>query len=167
MNFNLKNTFLLSALVGLSLSFLLPDSKEAYYGKEKDNPSFVDKGQTRADIKIPISSTEPIKYRYWVKVETSPSISLEKGIHNVYLNLEGTKSQTYEIISEKPLSLEEAYEYIQRYPNKCKQINHSKYTEQVKIGNIYDFYESHREDYLSDPEDNILYSDDIFDFLED
>lgn len=137
------------------------------YGQEKKT--------TRTVVTKEVITTP--QYRYIVQVETTPEsqlFSIEKSGYNQYTvspRSEGYSVKSYEVLSDKPLTLDEAYSYLRKHPDKCRQVSNAEFnqysTGSLIGGNIYDHYEAMREDYLSDPEDNITYSDDIFDFLDD
>lgn len=59
------------------------------------------------------------------------------------------------------MTTEEAYEFVKKYPEKCTRVPNTK-TE-----NIYDRYNDEYENYINDPEDEINYPPEVFDFLTD
>ena len=59
------------------------------------------------------------------------------------------------------MTTEEAYEFVKRHPEKCTRVPNTK-TE-----NIYDRYNDEYENYINDPEDEINYPPEVFDFLAD
>lgn len=137
-------------------------------------------GEKKKPETIQVLTTKTItvpRYRTVISVESTPetqSFLVEKSGYQQYTvrpTSEGYSFGYYEVISEKPLTTEEAYSYLKKYPEKCRKLSPEElgdiYVNGLIGGNIYDHYEAMREDYLSDPEDNINYPDDIFDFLDD
>ena len=59
------------------------------------------------------------------------------------------------------MTTEEAYDFVKRHPEKCIRVPNTTKK------NIYDGYNEEYEDYINDPEDEINYPPEIFDFLAD
>ena len=116
------------------------------------------------DIKPKISKQW---YKYRVEIETIPENQLYKIEKSGYQQYEVSRLGesysyvTYEFTSDKIMTTEEAYEFVKKYPEKCTRVPNTK-TE-----NIYDRYNEEYEDYINDPEDEINYSPEVFDFLAD
>nr|UWG20124.1 MAG: hypothetical protein [Bacteriophage sp.] len=167
---NSKNNIILPILgVGIIFSICLGtlDQSSHQCNRVKAIPAFVS-DTPKIEKKVIINQPkETRKYRYLIEVETSPNAQVERSGNKLNIHFNGPKKETFEILSDKPLTLDEAYTYLKNNPGKCKLVNCKFYTEEQQVDNIFDYYEANREDYLSDPEDNITYSDDIFDFLED
>lgn len=108
-------------------------------------------------------------YKYRVEIETIPENQVYSIKKSGYNGLEVTRLgetysyKVYEFTSDKILNTKEAYEYVLNNPGKCKLVTVPKPAKE----NIIDIYNDKLEDYLEDPEDNILYPDDIFDFQDD
>lgn len=116
------------------------------------------------DIKPKISKQW---YKYRVEIETIPENQLYKIEKSGYQQYEVSRLGesysyvTYEFTSDKIMTTEEAYEFVKKYPEKCTRVPNTK-TE-----NIYDRYNYEYEDYINDPEDEINYPPEVFDFLAD
>lgn len=106
-------------------------------------------------------------YKYRVEIETIPENQLYKieksGYHQYEISRLGESYSyvTYEFTSDKVMTTEEAYEFVKRHPEKCTRVPNTK-TE-----NIYDRYNDEYENYINDPEDEINYPPEVFDFLAD
>lgn len=169
---NSKNNLILPIIgAGIAFSILIGtlDKGSHQCNRVKAIPAFISDTPRVEEKKVIISQPKGTrKYRYLVEVETSPNAQVERSGNKLNIHFNGPKKETFEILSDKPLTLDEAYTYLKNNPGKCKLVNCKFYTEEQQVDNIFfDYYEANREDYLSDPEDNITYSDDIFDFLED
>lgn len=68
---------------------------------------------------------------------------------------------TYEFISDKVMTTQEAYDFVNKHPERCTRVPNTSQD------NLYDKYNEDYEDYLNDPEDEINYPPEIFDFLAD
>lgn len=116
------------------------------------------------DIKPKISKQW---YKYRVEIETIPENQLYKIEKSGYQQYEISRLGesysyvTYEFISDRIMTTEEAYEFVKRHPEKCTRVPNTK-TE-----NIYDRYNDEYENYINDPEDEINYPPEVFDFLAD
>lgn len=116
------------------------------------------------DIKPKISKQW---YKYRVEIETIPENQLYKIEKSGYQQYEVSRLGesysyvTYEFTSDKIMTTEEAYEFVKKYPEKCTRVPNTK-TE-----NIYDRYNEEYKDYINDPEDEINYPPEVFDFLAD
>lgn len=116
------------------------------------------------DIKPKISKQW---YKYRVEIETIPENQLYKIEKSGYQQYEISRLGesysyvTYEFTSDKVMTTEEAYEFVKKYPEKCTRVPNTK-TE-----NIYDRYNDEYENYINDPEDEINYPPEVFDFLAD
>lgn len=116
------------------------------------------------DIKPKISKQW---YKYRVEIETIPENQLYKIEKSGYQQYEVSRLGesysyvTYEFTSDKIMTTEEAYEFVKRHPEKCTRVPNTK-TE-----NIYDRYNDEYENYINDPEDEINYPPEVFDFLAD
>lgn len=116
------------------------------------------------DIKPKISKQW---YKYRVEIETIPENQLYKIEKSGYQQYEVSRLGesysyvTYEFTSDKIMTTEEAYEFVKKYPEKCTRVPNTK-TE-----NIYDRYNEEYEDYINDPENEINYPPEVFDFLAD
>lgn len=116
------------------------------------------------DIKPKISKQW---YKYRVEIETIPENQLYKIEKSGYQQYEISRLGesysyvTYEFTSDKVMTTEEAYEFVKRHPEKCTRVPNTK-TE-----NIYDRYNDEYENYINDPEDEINYPPEVFDFLAD
>lgn len=116
------------------------------------------------DIKPKISKQW---YKYRVEIETIPENQLYKIEKSGYQQYEVSRLGesysyvTYEFTSDKIMTTEEAYEFVKKYPEKCTRVPNTK-TE-----NIYDRYNDEYENYINDPEDEINYPPEVFDFLTD
>ena len=116
------------------------------------------------DIKPKISKQW---YKYRVEIETIPENQLYKIEKSGYQQYEVSRLGesysyvTYEFTSDKVMTTEEAYEFVKKYPEKCTRVPNTK-TE-----NIYDRYNDEYENYINDPEDEINYPPEVFDFLAD
>lgn len=106
-------------------------------------------------------------YKYRVEIETIPENQLYKIEKSGYQQYEISRLGesysyvTYEFTSDKVMTTEEAYEFVKRHPEKCTRVPNTK-TE-----NIYDRYNDEYENYINDPEDEINYPPEVFDFLAD
>lgn len=106
-------------------------------------------------------------YKYRVEIETIPENQLYKIEKSGYQQYEVSRLGesysyvTYEFTSDKVMTTEEAYEFVKKYPEKCTRVPNTK-TE-----NIYDRYNDEYENYINDPEDEINYPPEVFDFLAD
>ena len=116
------------------------------------------------DIKPKISKQW---YKYRVEIETIPENQIYKIEKSGYQQYEVSRLGesysyvTYEFTSDKIITTEEAYEFVKKYPEKCTRVPNTK-TE-----NIYDRYNEEYKDYINDPEDEINYPPEVFDFLAD
>ena len=106
-------------------------------------------------------------YKYRVEIEMIPENQLYKIEKSGYQQYEISRLGesysyvTYEFTSDKVMTTEEAYEFVKRHPEKCTRVPNTK-TE-----NIYDRYNDEYENYINDPEDEINYPPEVFDFLAD
>lgn len=106
-------------------------------------------------------------YKYRVEIETIPENQLYKIEKSGYQQYEISRLGesysyvTYEFTSDKVMTTEEAYEFVKRHPEKCTRVPNTK-TE-----NIYDRYNDEYENYINDPEGEINYPPEVFDFLAD
>lgn len=116
------------------------------------------------DIKPKISKQW---YKYRVEIETIPENQLYKIEKSGYQQYEVSRLGetysyvTYEFISDRIMTTEEAYDFVKRHPEKCTRVPNTTKK------NIYDGYNEEYEDYINDPEDEINYPPEIFDFLAD
>lgn len=108
-------------------------------------------------------------YKYRVEIETIPEKKLykiEKSGYNQYeISRRGSGEnysyKTYEFISDKVMNTQEAYNYVINNLDKCTLVSN------ILEENIYDRYNDDYEGYINDPEDEINYPPEIFDFLAD
>lgn len=106
-------------------------------------------------------------YKYRVEIESTPEKKLykiEKSGYNQYeisRRGSGYSYKTYEFISDKVMNTQEAYNYVINNPDKCTLVSNTSEE------NIYDRYNDDYEGYINDPEDEINYPPEIFDFLAD
>ena len=108
-------------------------------------------------------------YKYRVEIETIPEKKLykiEKSGYNQYeISRRGSGEnysyKTYEFISDKVMNTQEAYNYVINNLDKCTLVSN------ILEENIYDRYNDDYEGYIDDPEDEINYPPEIFDFLAD
>lgn len=108
-------------------------------------------------------------YKYRVEIETIPEKKLykiEKSGYNQYeISRRGSGEnysyKTYEFISDKVMNTQEAYNYVINNLDKCTLVSNTSEE------NIYDRYNDDYEGYIDDPEDEINYPPEIFDFLAD
>lgn len=106
-------------------------------------------------------------YKYRVEIETIPENQIYKIEKSGYQQYEVSRLGetysyvTYEFISDKIMTTEEAYAFVKNHPEKCTRVPNT--TKE----NIYDRYNEEYEDYINDPEDEINYPPEIFDFLAD
>lgn len=106
-------------------------------------------------------------YKYRVEIETIPEKKLykiEKSGYNQYeisRRSSGYSYKTYEFISDKVMNTQEAYNYVINNLDKCILVSNTSEE------NIYDRYNDDYEGYIDDPEDEINYPPEIFDFLAD
>lgn len=106
-------------------------------------------------------------YKYRVEIESTPEKKLykiEKSGYNQYeisRRGSGYSYKTYEFISDKVMNTQEAYNYVINNPDKCTLVSNTSEE------NIYDRYNDDYEGYIDDPEDEINYPPEIFDFLAD
>lgn len=108
-------------------------------------------------------------YKYRVEIETIPEKKLykiEKSGYNQYeISRRGSGEnysyKTYEFISDKVMNTQEAYNYVINNLDKCTLVSN------ISEENIYDRYNDDYEGYINDPEDEINYPPEIFDFLAD
>lgn len=116
------------------------------------------------DIKPKISKQW---YKYRVEIETIPENQIYKIEKSGYQQYEVSRLGetysyvTYEFISDRIMTTEEAYDFVKRHPEKCTRVPNTTKK------NIYDGYNEEYEDYINDPEDEINYPPEIFDFLAD
>lgn len=107
-------------------------------------------------------------YKYRVEIESTPEKKLykiEKSGYNQYeisRRGSGYSYKTYEFISDKVMNTQEAYNYVINNLDKCTLVSNTSSEE-----NIYDRYNDDYEGYIDDPEDEINYPPEIFDFLAD
>ena len=107
-------------------------------------------------------------YKYRVEIESTPEKKLykiEKSGYNQYeISRRGSSYsyKTYEFISDKVMNTQEAYNYVINNLDKCTLVSNTSSEE-----NIYDRYNDDYEGYINDPEDEINYPPEIFDFLAD
>lgn len=107
-------------------------------------------------------------YKYRVEIESTPEKKLykiEKSGYNQYeISRRGSSYsyKTYEFISDKVMNTQEAYNYVINNLDKCTLVSNTSSEE-----NIYDRYNDDYEGYIDDPEDEINYPPEIFDFLAD
>lgn len=106
-------------------------------------------------------------YKYRVEIESTPEKKLykiEKSGYNQYeisRRGSGYSYKTYEFISDKVMNTQEAYNYVINNLDKCTLVSNTSEE------NIYDRYNDDYEGYIDDPEDEINYPPEIFDFLAD
>lgn len=106
-------------------------------------------------------------YKYRVEIESIPEKKLykiEKSGYNQYeisRRGSGYSYKTYEFISDKVMNTQEAYNYVINNLDKCTLVSNTSEE------NIYDRYNDDYEGYIDDPEDEINYPPEIFDFLAD
>lgn len=116
------------------------------------------------DIKPKISKQW---YKYRVEIETIPENQIYKIEKSGYQQYEVSRLGetysyvTYEFISDKVMTTQEAYDFVKKYPERCTRVPNTSQD------NIYDKYNEDYEDYINDPEDEINYPPEIFDFLAD
>lgn len=107
-------------------------------------------------------------YKYRVEIESTPEKKLykiEKSGYNQYeisRRGSGYSYKTYEFISDKVMNTQEAYNYVINNLDKCTLVSNTSSEE-----NLYDRYNDDYEGYIDDPEDEINYPPEIFDFLAD
>lgn len=106
-------------------------------------------------------------YKYRVEIESTPEKKLykiEKSGYNQYeisRRGSGYSHKTYEFISDKVMNTQEAYNYVINNLDKCTLVSNTSEE------NIYDRYNDDYEGYIDDPEDEINYPPEVFDFLAD
>lgn len=106
-------------------------------------------------------------YKYRVEIESTPEKNLYKIEKSGYDQYEisrrgsGYSYKTYEFISDKVMNTQEAYNYVINNLDKCTLVSNTSEE------NIYDRYNDDYEGYVNDPEDEINYPPEIFDFLAD
>lgn len=106
-------------------------------------------------------------YKYRVEIESTPEKKLYKIEKIGYNQYEisrrgfGYSYKTYEFISDKVMNTQEAYNYVINNLDKCTLVSNTPEE------NIYDRYNDDYEGYIDDPEDEINYPPEIFDFLAD
>lgn len=106
-------------------------------------------------------------YKYRVEIESTPEKKLYKVEKSGYNQYEisrrgsGYSYKTYEFISDKVMNTQEAYNYVINNLDKCTLVSNTSEE------NIYDRYNDDYEGYIDDPEDEINYPPEIFDFLAD
>lgn len=108
-------------------------------------------------------------YKYRVEIESTPEKKLykiEKSGYNQYeISRRGSGEnysyKIYEFISDKVMNTKEAYNYVINNLDKCTLVSNTSEE------NIYDRYNDDYEGYIDDPEDEINYPPEIFDFLAD
>ena len=93
-------------------------------------------------------------YKYRVEIETIPEYEVSR-LGETYSYV------TYEFISDKVMTTQEAYDFVNKHPERCTRVPNTSQD------NLYDKYNEDYEDYLNDPEDEINYPPEIFDFLAD
>lgn len=116
-----------------------------------------------------VKETKPSiqRYKYRVEIETSPEnqiYSIRKSGYQQYEVSrlgESYSYKVYEFYSDKILTTEEAYQFVLHNPGKCTLIKPGSES------NIYDQYNDEYESYIDDPEDEINYPPEVFDFLAD
>lgn len=106
-------------------------------------------------------------YKYRVEIETIPENQIYKIEKSGYQQYEVSRLGetysyvTYEFTSDKVMTTQEAYDFVKKYPERCTRVPNTSQD------NIYDKYNENYEDYINDPEDEINYPPEIFDFLAD
>ena len=106
-------------------------------------------------------------YKYRVEIETIPENQIYKIEKSGYQQYEVSRLGetysyvTYEFISDKVMTTQEAYDFVKKYPERCTRVPNTSQD------NLYDKYNEDYEDYINDPEDEINYPPEIFDFLAD
>lgn len=115
----------------------------------------------------PDNKQRAIRYKYRVEIETRPEnqlYSIRKSGYKQYAISRTGASYSYEVYefySDKLLNEQECYNFVINHPNQCTRINAKDKP------NIYDSYNEGYENYLNDPEDEINYPPETFDFLVD
>nr|UVX82966.1 MAG: hypothetical protein [Bacteriophage sp.] len=106
-------------------------------------------------------------YKYRVEIETIPENQIYKIEKSGYQQYEVSRLGetysyvTYEFISDKVMTTQEAYDFVNKHPERCTRVPNTSQD------NLYDKYNEDYEDYINDPEDEINYPPEIFDFLAD
>lgn len=106
-------------------------------------------------------------YKYRVEIETIPENQIYKIEKSEYQQSEVSRLgetysyKVYEFYSDKIMTTQEASDFVKNHPEKCTLV--SNYPQD----NIYDKYNREYEDYHDDPEDEVNYDPEIFDFLVD
>lgn len=106
-------------------------------------------------------------YKYRVEIETIPENQIYKIEKSGYQQYEVSRLGetysyvTYEFTSDKVMTTQEAYDFVKKYPERCTRVPNTSQD------NIYDKYNEDYEYYIADPEDEINYPPEIFDFLAD
>lgn len=94
-------------------------------------------------------------YKYRVEIETIPENQIYKIEKSGYQQYEVSRLGetysyvTYEFTSDKVMTTQEAYDFVKKYPERCTRVPNTS------------------QDNINDPEDEINYLPEIFDFLAD
>lgn len=107
-------------------------------------------------------------YEYQVEIEIIPENQIYQISNSGYQQYEVTRkgvgySHTWvKFYTDKKLTYQDAIKFAERYPEKC-----IPFVPAPKAKSELDYYNENLDEYLSDPENEIDYAPEIFDFLAD
>lgn len=166
-------------LIGLAIgSKPTPDASRINHApsfKKNDVPetkysfSFADKPKSLMDsIQEMANKLGKRIYEYQVETEIIPENQIYQISNSGYQQYEVTRkgvgySHTWvKFYTDKKLTYQDAIKFAERYPEKC-----IPFVPAPKAKSELDYYNENLDEYLSDPENEIDYAPEIFDFLAD
>lgn len=185
MNFNLKRLFFIAlaifTLIGLSIgSKPKPDmnSESSVHSFNADKSKFPSQSQViNSSDREPLSLKDSIQqmenrlgqriYEYTVEIETTPVNQFDTANNSGCNQYEAARkgigySKTWvKFYTDKQLSTKQAIQFAIEHPEKCIPII------PVQPSNEIDYYHDNLEEYQSDPENEIDFDPEIFDFMSD
>jgi hypothetical protein len=146
-----------------------PSFKKNDVPETKYSFSFADKPKSLMDsIQEMANKLGKRIYEYQVEIEIIPENQIYQISNSGYQQYEVTRkgvgySHTWvKFYTDKKLTYQDAIKFAERYPEKC-----IPFVPAPKAKSELDYYNENLDEYLSDPENEIDYAPEIFDFLAD
>lgn len=146
-----------------------PSFKKNDVPETKYSFSFADKPKSLMDsIQEMANKLGKRIYEYQVEIEIIPENQIYQISNSGYQQYEVTRkgvgySHTWvKFYTDKKLTCQDALKFAERYPEKC-----IPFVPAPKAKSELDYYNENLDEYLSDPENEIDYAPEIFDFLAD
>lgn len=185
MNFNLKKLpFIALAIFILIGLFIGSKPKTDTNGKNSIHSFNADKPKSPSNLQVrkqsdrePLSLKDSIQqmenrsgkriYEYTVEAKITPENQFDSANNSGYNQYEVTRkevehSKTWvKFYTDEQLSTKQAIKFAEQHPEKCIPII------PIQPSNEIDYYHDNLEEYQSDPENEIDFDPEIFDFLSD